>query len=191
MQKFRTLADMVALAEFAHRNQVDKAGMPYIEHPKRVMQSLQAQGTLPYVQMGGVLHDVTEDTAFTPEMLLALGVPDGAVEIVTLCDRNHSAALFREENAGRDLSYDKFPLTGRYYYPSLGPFAEERFYYHRIRQNEGAKSVKLADIHDNTQKWRLLYLPEKTQERLHVKYTRSDKFLTGPLDYEPDLTLGY
>lgn len=48
MQKFNTLSDAIALAEFAHRNQHDKAGMPYIEHPRRVMEAVQAQGAMPY-----------------------------------------------------------------------------------------------------------------------------------------------
>lgn len=43
MQKFKTLSDAIALAEFAHRNQYDKAGMPYIAHPKRVMEAVQAR----------------------------------------------------------------------------------------------------------------------------------------------------
>jgi len=49
MQKYNTLQDAIALAEFAHRNQHDKAGMPFIDHPKRVLASVQAQGVQPYV----------------------------------------------------------------------------------------------------------------------------------------------
>ena len=41
-QKFKTLNDVIALAEFAHRNQTDQAGMPYIDHPRRVIQAVQA-----------------------------------------------------------------------------------------------------------------------------------------------------
>jgi (p)ppGpp synthase/HD superfamily hydrolase len=176
MQKYKTLGDVIALAEFAHRNQVDKAGMPYIEHPKRVMAAVQAQGHMPYVQMAAVLHDITEDTAFTPEMLLALGVPEAAVEIVKLCDRNESRNAFYDINVGRDTSI----YNGKVYFTALGPDGEDEFYYARIKENPGAVAVKLADIHDNTQHWRLNYLPIETQERLIKKYAKARELLGYP-----------
>lgn len=172
MQKFKTLADVIALAEFAHRNQVDKAGLPYIEHPRRVMQSVQMQGALPYVQMAAIGHDMTEDTAFTCDMLLALGVPEGAVAIIRLLDRDASEAEFNAMNVGRDRSSD-----GKYFI-ALGPDAKDEFYYSQIRQNPGAVMVKLADINDNLQEWRLSYLPEATQQRLREKYAKA-KILLG------------
>lgn len=83
------LADAVALAEFAHRNQRDHAGMPYIDHPKRVLASVQGQNALPFVQIAAVLHDVIEDTPFSREVLLTLGVPEAAVNLVWLLSRNN------------------------------------------------------------------------------------------------------
>jgi hypothetical protein len=41
--------------------------------------------------------------------------------------------------------------------------------------------VKLADIDDNTQQWRLSYLPEDTQNRLKAKYDKARKELTSPV----------
>lgn len=161
MQTYKTLNDVIALAEFAHRNQTDKAGMPYIEHPRRVMQAVQAQGAFPYVQMAAVLHDVTEDTAFTPAMLLDLGVPEAAVEIVKLLDRDHSASVIPRDFIGQSFTKD----------------ALDEFYYANIRNNPGALQVKLADIHDNTQAWRLSYLPQATQDRLRDKYAKAVKML--------------
>lgn len=169
MQKFKTLSDAIALAEFAHRNQTDKAGLDYIEHPRRVMQSVQAQGGLPYVQMGAILHDVTEDTAFTTDMLLALGFPEGVVEIVRLLDRGASEAVFTQ-NFSRSDGIDLFGLT-RY-----REMADE-FYYLSIKDNPGAKMVKLADINDNLQEWRLSYLPIGTQDRLRAKYAKAKEIL--------------
>jgi hypothetical protein len=89
MQKFKTLNDAIALAEFAHRNQQDKAGLPYIEHPKRVLASVQARGALPFVQMAAVLHDVTEDTPFTREMLESLGFSEAVTHVVWELDRGN------------------------------------------------------------------------------------------------------
>lgn len=56
----------IALATTLHRGQVDKAGKPYIEHPLRVMQSVEGGETEKTV---AVLHDVLEDTPITYEDL--------------------------------------------------------------------------------------------------------------------------
>lgn len=165
MQKFKTLSDAIALAEFAHRNQVDKAGLPYIEHPKRVLEKVKAQGALPYIQMAAILHDVTEDTAFTPEHLLDLGFPESAVKIVRLLDRNLSEKYFFSSeglNYARDGSKEQL----------------DYFYYTEIAKDDGARMVKLADIEDNLSPWRLAYLEEETQTRLRRKYARAQNFLT-------------
>lgn len=163
MQKFKTLSDAIALAEFAHRNQVDKAGLPYIEHPKRVLEKVKAQGALPYVQMAAILHDVTEDTAFTPDMLLGLGIPESAVQIVQLLDRDYSANLF----IGTSFFADKTVKEG-----------QSLFYYHCIKANPGALMVKLADIEDNLSPWRLSYLSDETQTRLKTKYAKAREILS-------------
>lgn len=89
METFKTLSDAIALAEFAHRNQLDKAGLPYIEHPKRVLANVQAQGGRPFVQIAAILHDVVEDTPFTLDMLLDLGFSPAAVELVRLVTRTN------------------------------------------------------------------------------------------------------
>lgn len=158
-QKFKTLSDAIALAEFAHRNQVDKAGLPYIEHPKRVLEKVKAQGGLPYVQMAAILHDVTEDTAFDQSMLRGLGIPESAVQIVNLLDREYSAV--------------------QYYVGEKKGCSKDEFYYKEIRQNPGALMVKLADIEDNLSPWRLAYLEEATQERLQAKYAKALEILSS------------
>lgn len=170
VQKFKTLSDVIALAEFAHRNQFDKAGLPYIEHPRRVMTNVQMQGAMPYVQMAAILHDVTEDTAFSCQMLMDLGVPEAAVEIVRLVDRDSSLARWRELQ--KDFAdHESFPDPDTYYYD-------------RIRENPGALQVKLADIGDNLQPWRLSYLPVEKQNYLKEKYNKALRMLT-PSIMEP------
>lgn len=163
---FKTLDDAIALAEFAHRHQTDKAGLPYFKHPKRVMESVQSQGGLPYVQMAAILHDVTEDTTFTCSMLEHLGFPEGAVSIVRLVDRVHSEKMY---TATFEMGVDAHATW----------YKEERdkFYYAGIKNNPGALMVKLADINDNLQEWRLSYLPPETQTRLRVKYATAKRLL--------------
>lgn len=171
MQKYNTLDDVIALATFAHRNQTDKAGMPYIEHPLRVMKNVQAQGAMPYVQMAAVLHDVTEDTSFTPQMLLELGVPEAAVEVVRLVDRENSRTRY--------LNCHTIPDTIQAKPRERTQEEINAYYYRNIRQNPAALQVKLADIGDNLQPWRLSYLPAEKQEYLRDKYAKAINLLTG------------
>jgi (p)ppGpp synthase/HD superfamily hydrolase len=87
MQSFNSLADAVALAEFAHRNQFDKAGLPYIEHPRRVLENVKAMGVKPYVQQAAILHDVVEDTPFSIDILRSLGFSEPVLLVVDLVTR--------------------------------------------------------------------------------------------------------
>lgn len=162
VQKFKTLADAIALAEYAHRNQVDKAGLPYIDHPKRVLQTVQAQGVQPYVQIAAVLHDVTEDTAFTSNILLDLGFSEAAVHLVRLLDRDYSKNQFETWNA--QFTTNK---------PNALSRTPDEYYYHAIKQNRDATIVKLADIRDNLSPWRQAYLTPETQDRLKKKYEKA------------------
>src|SRR5689334_13349784 len=134
-----TLADCVRLAEFAHFHQTDKSGAAYIDHPKRVLANVQAQGAPPYVQMAAILHDVTEDTAFTPQMLLDLGVPEAAVNLVRLLDRGESAARHSRLVQGCH-SNDRKNWSESMWDAWRLPVDE--FYYYEIRQNGEARIVK-------------------------------------------------
>jgi (p)ppGpp synthase/HD superfamily hydrolase len=53
------------VAEMAHRGQVDKSGVPYIEHPRMVASYV----TTPEEKAVGFLHDTLEDTYLTEEDL--------------------------------------------------------------------------------------------------------------------------
>ncbi|MFF6885724.1 HD domain-containing protein [Streptomyces sp. NPDC012421] len=75
-----TLAEVDALADRAHAGQVDKTGVPYVEHVRAVAAGLAPFGT--ELAMAGLLHDIVEDTAWTAEELRAAGVPDRVVRIV-------------------------------------------------------------------------------------------------------------
>lgn len=75
-----TVADADALAEQAHRGQVDKAGRPYIEHLRAVARMLAEHGD--HAVMAGLLHDVVEDTPVTLDDLRAAGYPPEVVDAV-------------------------------------------------------------------------------------------------------------
>lgn len=74
------------IAEAAHASQLDKAGRPYIDHPRRVATRLTATGAPAEAIAAGWLHDVLEDTDTTAQDLSAVGVPPetiAAVQAVT------------------------------------------------------------------------------------------------------------
>ncbi|MGF1427059.1 HD domain-containing protein [Kitasatospora sp. LaBMicrA B282] len=75
-----TVAEVDALAAQAHAGQVDKIGVPYVEHVRAVAHGLAPIGDV--LEMAGLLHDVIEDTDWTAERLVAAGVPEAAVALV-------------------------------------------------------------------------------------------------------------
>jgi (p)ppGpp synthase/HD superfamily hydrolase len=76
-----------AIATIAHRGQTDKAGAPYIEHPKRVAALLEQQNSNDIIVAAGWLHDVVEDSDITLDDLLDAGIPSACVQTVNLLTR--------------------------------------------------------------------------------------------------------
>jgi (p)ppGpp synthase/HD superfamily hydrolase len=70
------LARAIAIAEEQHAGQVDKAGAPYIQHPKRVMMAMQNDAE----RIVAILHDVIEDGDITFAQLADEGFPDFIVD---------------------------------------------------------------------------------------------------------------
>jgi (p)ppGpp synthase/HD superfamily hydrolase len=74
-----TLERAIAIAAIAHTGQLDKAGMPYILHPLRVMLLLDTIEE----RIVGILHDTIEDTDVTFEYLREEGFSE---ELLTALD---------------------------------------------------------------------------------------------------------
>ena len=141
------------IATILHSGQVDKAGHPYIDHPRGVAESLSRQkgwGDFTPAEMtvaydAALLHDTIEDTSMTALGLAYLGVSPETIAVVRL------------------LTYD-----GR----------ESRDdYYERIKTNHIAKFVKMADVFHNLS--RLNHLDSVTQIRLTKKYSHALEVLNG------------
>ena len=71
-----TLERAIEIAARAHAGQVDKGGHPYILHPLRLMQRLEAKSE----RIAAVLHDVVEDTPWTLEQLRAEGFSEDVLQ---------------------------------------------------------------------------------------------------------------
>jgi (p)ppGpp synthase/HD superfamily hydrolase len=152
--------DALTIATVAHAGQRDKAGVPYIEHPKGVAVIAtnalisgadgglhipnRATGAYNLIRDAALLHDVVEDTSVTPEGLIELGVSPETVRIVLL------------------LTYDKTKMTRDQYYA-------------QIKTDPVARLVKISDVRHNL--GRLAYLTPEDYERLTVKYTHALEIL--------------
>ena len=63
----------------AHKDQVDKSGMPYVYHPFHLAEQM----TDEYTTVVALLHDVVEDTDYTLSDLEKMGYPAEVVEALS------------------------------------------------------------------------------------------------------------
>lgn len=80
------------IAYEAHKNQMDKMGMPYILHPIIVAEGMETE----YGIAAALLHDVVEDTEVTLESLRKQGIPEAVLEVVSVLTRD------------RDMVYEEY-----------------------------------------------------------------------------------
>ena len=68
------------LACEAHRNQLDKSGLPYILHPFHLAEQMDSEDAV----CVALLHDVMEDSDVTAEQIRAIGMSDEVIEVLEL-----------------------------------------------------------------------------------------------------------
>ena len=64
----------------AHKDQVDKTGLPYVFHPFHLAEQMADELST----VCALLHDVIEDTDYTFDDLRAMGFPQEVIEVLTL-----------------------------------------------------------------------------------------------------------
>ncbi len=64
----------------AHKNQVDKSGIPYVFHPIHLAEQMKDE----YTTVTALLHDVIEDTDHTISDLISMGYPDEIIDALKL-----------------------------------------------------------------------------------------------------------
>ncbi|MBE5816323.1 MAG: HD domain-containing protein [Clostridiales bacterium] len=64
----------------AHRDQVDKSGMPYVFHPFHLAEQMQTEETT----IVALLHDLVEDTDYTIEDLTSMGFDKNITDAIAL-----------------------------------------------------------------------------------------------------------
>ena len=70
----------------AHKDQVDKSGMPYIYHPFHLAEQMKDEKTT----CAALLHDVVEDTSWTFDRLKEYGFGRDIIEALMLLTHNSS-----------------------------------------------------------------------------------------------------
>lgn len=64
----------------AHKDQVDKSGMPYVFHPFHLAEQMQSEETT----IVALLHDVVEDTDYTIQDLESMGFDKKVIDAIAL-----------------------------------------------------------------------------------------------------------
>ena len=141
--RMATLERAIQIAASAHTGQVDKAGVPYILHPIRVMLRMNTVDEM----IVAVLHDVVEDSIWTVDDLLAEGFSEEIVEAVGVLtklpdeNRRDAAARVRQHPIARTVKLadnaEDMDLT-RITNPTPRDYA-------RLREYEKVRAILLRD----------------------------------------------
>ncbi|WP_311696306.1 HD domain-containing protein [Sneathia sanguinegens] len=129
------------IATEAHKGQVDKAGVPYINHPLTVASLVDTEEE----KIVALLHDTIEDTNITEQDLLNYGFSNKIVEAVKLLTHNKNVPYM--------------------------------VYVAKIKDNELARKVKIADLTHNSDLSRLKEITEKDKKR-YEKYQKALLYLS-------------
>ena len=70
----------------AHRDQVDKTGLPYVFHPFHLAEQMDDEVST----VCALLHDVIEDTEITLDMLAQMGFPKDVLDVLVLLTHDES-----------------------------------------------------------------------------------------------------
>lgn len=70
----------------AHKNQVDKSGIPYVFHPFHLAEQMTAEDTT----IAALLHDTVEDTNLTFDYLREQGIPEHIIVALKLLTHDES-----------------------------------------------------------------------------------------------------
>jgi hypothetical protein len=163
---FEPIIDMPPLiAHAVHLYQVDKLGVPYIDHPKNVARNTElaimaepgfySDDQVDTAIAAGWLHDVLEDSAeyfyreVTADDLYRWGINADTIQVVKLMTRTPG---------------------------------QEEYYYESLRLDPVGRTVKLADIAHNLNAGRVSAIEPSKRRKLAEKYS----FALNALEYFPE-----
>ena len=136
----------------SHDGQVDKAGVPYANHPLHLAEQMHQEDEI----CAALLHDVMEDCGKTADDIRAIGVSERAIEALLLLTH------------GRGVPYLD--------------------YVRKLRDNEIARKVKIADLRHNSELSRIDVVDARSIERLR-KYMEA-RVVLGDMAYALSTPVG-
>ena len=137
-----TYDDALRIATAAHTGQTDKIGEPYIEHLKAVAASLKAAGESEKAQEVALLQDTMgESTAYTPEKLAGLGVPEDIIDILKLSTHHKDQAYIDEYSC--KLMAEAMPAEDATYEAREKEFLR---FIDKVKANPVARAVKVETL---------------------------------------------
>ena len=74
------------LAFEAHKDQIDKSGLPYVFHPFHVAEQMNTEETVTVA----LLHDVVEDTDYSMQDLISMEFPQSVTDALSLLTHDKS-----------------------------------------------------------------------------------------------------
>ena len=74
------------LCFLAHKDQLDKSGLPYVFHPFHLAEQMTDEDTV----VAALLHDVVEDTDYTFDDIGKMGFPERIIEALRLLTHDES-----------------------------------------------------------------------------------------------------
>lgn len=172
------IAEDIALR--AHIGQVDKAGEPYITHPARVVHFVNkviddSRDVL--VRLYG--EDVLDDDNFRAELYAIAWLHD------VIEDSDWKADDLRIRTVPENVIDAVEKLSKVPNEPNID-------YYERLKGNDQARIVKLADLSDNSDPNRIALIEDReTRERLQEKYKKAFDVLSyncDDVDVDEDTT---
>ena len=98
----------------AHKDQTDKSGLPYVFHPFHLAEQMETE----YGTVVALLHDVMEDTAYTPEDLAAIIYTSGTTSSPKGVMLSHKAICSQV-----DIDFELFPVNEEDVFLSVLPLA--------------------------------------------------------------------
>ncbi len=78
------------LAFKAHKDQLDKSGLPYIFHPLHLAEQMRDE----FTTCVALLHDVAEDSKYTIQDLIELGFPTQVIEAIRVLTHSKDMPYF-------------------------------------------------------------------------------------------------
>lgn len=74
----------------AHKDQLDKSGLPYIFHPFHLAEQMNDE----YTTCVALLHDVVEDSSYTIQDLIEIGFPTRVIEAIIVLTHSKDMPYF-------------------------------------------------------------------------------------------------